>query len=253
VAVIGSPLALEGSLSDGIVSASRRDNTGTWLQISASISHGSSGLPVLDSHQKVIGVATWTIEKGQNLNFARSAHDLATLLESIPVDAKPTRFIDQLTSDPDFVASNTAAEQKDFALALKLLNRVRQRFPGNPTVLFQLGFLYGVLGLDEDAALVFREYIKIDPTSEEAWRNLATALSRKGSFQEAINACNEAIKLQPDDPEAWRALAMCKYRTGDSAGARNALQKAESLSRKRPKEPKPTATPPPAVSNPPAL
>ena len=38
VAVIGSPMGLEGSLSEGIVSAKRQ-----WLQITAPISPGSSG------------------------------------------------------------------------------------------------------------------------------------------------------------------------------------------------------------------
>jgi S1-C subfamily serine protease len=250
VAIIGSPLALEGSLSEGIVSANRSDETGTWLQVSAPISPGSSGSPVLDVHGRVIGVATWTITKGQNLNFARSAHDLVTLLKSIRVDAKPTNFVDQLAADPDFVASNTAAGQKDFTLALKLLNRVRQRFPRNSTVLFKLGVLYGELGLFTDAAQVFYEYVKIDPTEAAAWANLAIALSQSGNFQEAISACYEAIKLQPDDAGAWKTLARCLYRTGDYVGAKNALQKADSLSRARAKQPKATATPAAAVSNP---
>jgi S1-C subfamily serine protease len=242
VAVIGSPLALEGSLSEGIVSAHGSDSAGTWLQVSAPISPGSSSSPVLDGHGNVIGVATSTMGNGQNVNFARSAHDLATLLESIPVDAKPTSFVDQLSSDPDFVASNAAADKKDFALALKLLNRVKQRLPRSSVVLFQLGVLYGELGLQRDAAEAFREYITIDPTSEEAWGNLAIALSRSGNFQEAINACNEAIKLQPEDAGAWKTLAFCLYRTGDSTGARRALQQAESLSRTRAKQLKSTAT-----------
>jgi class 3 adenylate cyclase len=60
IAVIGSPLALEGSLSEGIVSASRSGEDGSWLQISAPISPGSSGSPVLDRNGRVVGVATLT-------------------------------------------------------------------------------------------------------------------------------------------------------------------------------------------------
>jgi S1-C subfamily serine protease len=48
VAVIGSPLGLEGSLSEGIVAANREvKEFGRMLQITAPISHGSSGSPVL--------------------------------------------------------------------------------------------------------------------------------------------------------------------------------------------------------------
>jgi Flp pilus assembly protein TadD len=110
--------------------------------------------------------------------------------------------------------------------------------------------LYGELGLSTDAAQVFYEYVKIDPTEAAAWANLAIALSQSGNFQEAISACYEAIKLQPDDAGAWKTLARCLYRTGDYVGAKNALQKAESLSRARAKQPKATATPAAAVSNP---
>ena len=45
VAVIGSPLGLEGTLSEGIVSAIRDLEIlgGRWLQITAAVSPGSSG------------------------------------------------------------------------------------------------------------------------------------------------------------------------------------------------------------------
>jgi len=43
IAIVGSPLALEGTLTDGIVSAVRKDESGTWLQITAPVSPGSSG------------------------------------------------------------------------------------------------------------------------------------------------------------------------------------------------------------------
>jgi S1-C subfamily serine protease/class 3 adenylate cyclase len=92
IAVIGSPLALEGSLSEGIVSANRSGEDGSWLQISASISPGSSGSPVLDRHGRVVGVATLTAKEGQNLNFARSSHDLWNFLQTIDQDAKPERL-----------------------------------------------------------------------------------------------------------------------------------------------------------------
>lgn len=52
--VIGNPEGLEGTLSQGIVSALRGDN---YIQITAPISHGSSGSPVLDEKGDVIGIA----------------------------------------------------------------------------------------------------------------------------------------------------------------------------------------------------
>ena len=59
VAVIGSPLGLEGTVSEGIISGHRtakKDNQ--WLQMTAAISPGSSGSPVVDENGKVVGIAT---------------------------------------------------------------------------------------------------------------------------------------------------------------------------------------------------
>ena len=71
VIVVGSPLGLEGTMTDGIVSALRSlDGAGSLVQISAPISPGSSGSPVLDQQGNVIAVAKATLKEGQSLNFA---------------------------------------------------------------------------------------------------------------------------------------------------------------------------------------
>ena len=70
VAVVGSPLGLEQTLSDGVVSAVRRTSAGSYLQISAPVSTGSSGSPVINMQGEVVGVTSLQVIKGQNLNFA---------------------------------------------------------------------------------------------------------------------------------------------------------------------------------------
>ena len=78
IIVIGSPLGLEGSVSDGIVSAIRKISIGNYLQITAPISPGSSGSPVVDISGHVVGIATLNIEGGQSLNFAIPAQQVAS-------------------------------------------------------------------------------------------------------------------------------------------------------------------------------
>jgi hypothetical protein len=70
VTVVGAPLGLESTVSDGIISAVRGTGTFHIFQTSAPISHGSSGGPLFDDYGNVVRLAVATIEQGENLNFA---------------------------------------------------------------------------------------------------------------------------------------------------------------------------------------
>ncbi|MCX5913793.1 MAG: S1C family serine protease [Deltaproteobacteria bacterium] len=63
----------------GIVSAIRLAGKDKLLQITAPISPGSSGGPVLNTHGQVVGVAVATYVEGQNLSFAIPADYLVEL------------------------------------------------------------------------------------------------------------------------------------------------------------------------------
>lgn len=83
VYVIGNPLGLEGTFSRGIVSSVREIDKETIFQITAPISPGSSGGPVLDCNGNVIGVAVATFMGGQNLNFAIPTVYLSAMLHQL--------------------------------------------------------------------------------------------------------------------------------------------------------------------------
>jgi S1-C subfamily serine protease len=66
VVVIGSPLGLEQTVTDGIVSAIRKISpVGQVIQMSAPISPGSSGSPVVDMRGQVVGVASFRRQDGR--------------------------------------------------------------------------------------------------------------------------------------------------------------------------------------------
>ncbi|MGD0155817.1 MAG: trypsin-like peptidase domain-containing protein [Terracidiphilus sp.] len=81
VIAIGSPQGFENTVSDGIISAIRTDQSTRYLQVTAPISPGSSGGPILNDNGQVIGIATMQATEGQNLNFAISSEYLKPLLD----------------------------------------------------------------------------------------------------------------------------------------------------------------------------
>lgn len=82
VYAVGNPQGLEGTFSQGIVSGIRKVGADKLLQITAPISPGSSGGPVLNAKGEVIGTAVATFRGGQNLNFAIPSNYLRPLLAS---------------------------------------------------------------------------------------------------------------------------------------------------------------------------
>ena len=82
VYAVGNPQGLEGTFSQGIVSSIRDVGTDELFRITAPISPGSSGGPVLNARGEVIGVSVATFKEGQNLNFAIPSDYLSGMLET---------------------------------------------------------------------------------------------------------------------------------------------------------------------------
>ena len=81
VVVIGNPIGLEHTMTDGMVSSRRVYEGKRYIQMSAPVSPGNSGGPVFDEHGDVIGV---TVAKlwGENLNLAIPIDVLKPMIKS---------------------------------------------------------------------------------------------------------------------------------------------------------------------------
>jgi S1-C subfamily serine protease len=69
VLLVGAPQGLEQTVSNGLISGIRLDDGVRVLQTSAAASPGSSGGPLLDRGGEAIGVMSFKLVNGENLNF----------------------------------------------------------------------------------------------------------------------------------------------------------------------------------------
>jgi hypothetical protein len=79
---IGNPKGLSNTISEGIVSGLRSLEGEDVIQHTAPISPGSSGGALVDSSGALLGMNSWQVTDGQNLNFAISSKHLLAALTS---------------------------------------------------------------------------------------------------------------------------------------------------------------------------
>ncbi len=166
VVVIGNPLGLEGSVSNGIVSAVRDIPTfGRIIQITAPISPGSSGSPVVNMLGQVIGVATLQVTGGQSVNFAIPSERISQLQDGTLV----------LLSD--LVA---ASGRNKRAKAVQY---------------FRDGLSFLSKDDCEKALPYFEKAVDSDSNYAEAWAQTGFCREKLGRHGEAIEASRKAVNL----------------------------------------------------------
>ncbi len=117
VVAIGSPLGLENSVSNGIVSAIREEGGRKWIQTTAAASVGNSGGPLINSSGEVLGIVAWKLVGGENLNFAVPSNSVKALLafagSSVkPLDSGASRLFKFAPGQAVYVVSNDLAVQR---------------------------------------------------------------------------------------------------------------------------------------------
>jgi S1-C subfamily serine protease len=85
VFAIGSPVGLEKTVTQGIVSALGRRflPLGDVIQIDAAVNSGNSGGPVIDREGRLVGIVFAGVERFQGLNFAIPAERLSAALPAM--------------------------------------------------------------------------------------------------------------------------------------------------------------------------
>ncbi len=99
VVIVSSPLGLSTTVSEGIVSARRVLSDREFIQVTAPISPGSSGAPILNSHGAAFAIASATIEAGQALNFGVPIRSAEPLLAAVAIVVPLSEVTDWRSAD----------------------------------------------------------------------------------------------------------------------------------------------------------
>jgi S1-C subfamily serine protease/Tfp pilus assembly protein PilF len=179
VFAIGNPAGLERTITQGLVSGIRQVQDRSLLQISASISPGSSGGPVVDVEGTVVGIAAEYLENGQNINFA------------IPASAILT-FLQNRGSAPD--------ELQSLLARVVLLDSQRAELDLNDFDRWR--------GYSEEIRSLLTSASSIAAGSVEELLSVATAADAVSSYAEATQAARAVLQLAPKELRAHRVLAI---------------------------------------------
>jgi len=233
VVVVGSPMGLEQTVSEGFVSAVREIQTiGTIFQVSAPISPGSSGSPVVNMKGQVIGVATFQLIDGQNLNFAVSGQEIPALKSE-----KKSKTLAEWTLDVSIKERDAGGNVYKQGLKFlwvaeyeKALDRFKKAIEVNKhfaEAWFHSGNCYGKLDRYKEAIEAFKQAISIKPDYAESHLNLGVVYQeRLGRNQEAMEAFKQAIRIKPDYAQAHLNLGVVYGGLGRYQEAMEAFKQA---------------------------
>jgi serine protease Do len=195
VVAIGHPLGLEETVTNGLVSAVRRESELEFLQISAPIAPGSSGGPLFNEQGEVIGVATAILRGGQNLNFGL-----------------PVNYVKDLVKKPDPISMLVYAAE--LAAAEPEMPRVQRKVPSHPVKLLDKcgdeGLAQMIRGLGEAIQLGAPLYNNGDfAACYHVYEGAAADLERRlpkgcsGAKRALSDGRKKAAKLDDPGAAAW--------------------------------------------------
>src|SRR5437870_462978 len=213
IVVIGNPFGLEGSVTNGIVSAVRDIPTfGRIIQITAPISPGSSGSPVVNMRGQVIGVATLQITGGQSINFAIPSERISQLqsgaLLSLADLVTATGKNKRAKAVQLFRDGLSFLSKDDCEKALPYFERAVESDGNYAEAWAQTGFCNEKLGRHSEAIEASKKAVILRPSAESLF-NIGLASYYLKQYRESADAYRQAIKLDPyNAADAYYALGL---------------------------------------------
>jgi serine protease Do len=232
IMVIGNPLGLESTVSNGIVSAKRKfPPFNTVIQITCPISPGSSGSPVMNMIGEVIGVATFQMVQGQNLNFAIPISHVIALKatkgeELASVSFESTELIEKM--DNPFDQGIILFDRKQYEGAIPYFNKAVEKDPFHAEAFYHLGICYRKTGATE-AVDAFKKAIEINPDYVKAYYDLGITYNQLNMKAEAIEAFKKILEINPDHEDALLNLGIAYCLDNNFRSATSVLKRSVEI------------------------
>ena len=213
VYAIGNPEGLVGTMSPGIVSAGLRSiENQVRIQITAPISRGSSGGPVVNGRGNVIGVAVEFLADGQNLNFAVPVSVIHALLRNSQLPDNRQNQLDTISDNRDTLlkpwnlplskggADNIATTKVGSGNAAEN----GKKLPTDPKTLtatdwFLMGNINFGKKLYAEAIANYSKSLQINPGLAKAYSMRGLAFDKLEKPDLAMSDFSKAIQLDPTD------------------------------------------------------
>jgi len=219
VVVIGTPLGLDQTVSEGIVSAIREiPGFGKIVQMTAPISPGSSGSPVLNMEGEVIGVATFLILAGQNLNFAIPGERILEMSvgtgQNLAEREERRKRSEAEEAGEIYATGLRYVWAGKCEMALPYFVETVKRDPKHGRAFFQMGYCLDRMGNNQEALAPYLKARQLRPQDPAVYNNLCGILGKLDRYGEAGEACKQALQLAPGLAEAHNNLAWVLLRQG---------------------------------------
>jgi tetratricopeptide (TPR) repeat protein len=232
--VIGNPLKLEGSVSDGIVSAVREvPNSYRIIQITAPISHGNSGSPVFNLRGQVLGVVTVKVTNGQNINLAIAAARVGELragklqpLSELTVKKKGD------VAESLYRSGLESLWLGNYDNAVGYFENAVHKNPRRAEAWVQVGYCKVKQGKIQEALHAYLQALQLKPEDAAIHNKLGDAYYYSGRLREAIESYSEAARLQPDRAETFYNLAISYFESGNLSMAATEARVLQRLDKK---------------------
>jgi tetratricopeptide (TPR) repeat protein len=206
---IGAPEGLELTISEGLISGLREFEQVRLIQTSAAISHGSSGGGLFDAQGQLVGITTFFLKDGQNLNFALPGEWVRAVASHRVSSAEKNKIATPASQALSwFQLGVQMIEAADYKKAVRAFREVVRLKPGESAAWSNLGAAYNDLQQYDNALPACQEAIRLKADLVEAWSNLGDAYDGLQQVDKAISAYHEAIRLKPDYANAWYNLGV---------------------------------------------